>query len=119
MATENKRREQQGKDVIGEWVWCSLQKKHINIDACFYCPFLESIDLDHRKRTLTCHSNGLIAEEDREAYAFIRILNVAELYGNVNQVCREMGITRYQFYKYKRIYERQGLAGLKAIQKLF
>ena len=105
--------EHQSKEVLGEWVWCSVQRKHINIDACFYCPHLESIDLDHARKSLTCHSQDVVSFEEREAYAFIRILNLVELYGNVNQVCREMGISRYRFYKFKRIYDQQGVQGLR------
>ncbi len=42
----------------------------------------------------------------------MRILQLAEKTGNVSQVCRENGISRSQFYEYKRRFDSQGIDGL-------
>ncbi len=40
------------------------------------------------------------------------LLELAEELGNVTEACRKYGISRTQFYKYKRRYEEEGLEGL-------
>jgi transposase-like protein len=41
------------------------------------------------------------------------MLEFADTLGNVSEACRKMGISRTQFYEYKRRYQEQGLEGLK------
>ena len=41
------------------------------------------------------------------------VLKLAEALGNVSEACRRYGITRTQFYKFKRRYQAQGMAGLE------
>jgi hypothetical protein len=55
---------------------------------------------------------GMDANE-KIAYFRLSVLELAERLGNVSQACRERGMTRTQFYKYKRRYEQYGLEGLK------
>src|SRR5579863_655847 len=43
----------------------------------------------------------------------LSVLQLAELLGNVSVACRQRGMTRTQFYDYKRRFELQGLEGLK------
>jgi len=40
-------------------------------------------------------------------------LELAEVLGNVSEVCRRRGISRSQFYEYKRRFQTHGLEGLK------
>jgi hypothetical protein len=37
--------------------------------------------------------------------------------GNVSAACRQRGMTRIQFYDYKRRFELQGLEGLKDLRR--
>lgn len=46
-------------------------------------------------------------------YKHLDILKQVEKTGNISKVCKEYGISRSQFYEYKRRYEKQGLEGLK------
>lgn len=43
----------------------------------------------------------------------LSVLELAKKLGNVSQACRERGMTRTQFYQYKKRYEQFGLEGLK------
>ena len=43
----------------------------------------------------------------------LKVLQLAESLGNVSKACKQMGMKRTQFYKYKRRYEKYGLEGLK------
>ena len=43
----------------------------------------------------------------------LSVLQLAEALGNVSAACRQRGMTRTQFYDYKRRFELQGLEGLK------
>lgn len=43
----------------------------------------------------------------------MRMLQFAETLGNVSEACRKMGISRSQFYEYKKRFEKNGLEGLR------
>lgn len=43
----------------------------------------------------------------------LSVLELAETLGNVSEACRRCGMTRTQFYEYKRRFQTQGLGGLK------
>jgi transposase InsO family protein len=51
--------------------------------------------------------------EKKLAHRRLQMLEFAETLGNVSEACRKMGISRTQFYEYKRRYQEQGLEGLK------
>lgn len=41
------------------------------------------------------------------------VLELADALGNVSEACRQRGVSRTQFYEYKRRFQTHGLAGLK------
>src|SRR5512139_632068 len=43
----------------------------------------------------------------------LTVLELAETLGNASEACRQRGVSRTQFYEYKRRFQTQGLAGLK------
>jgi len=43
----------------------------------------------------------------------LSVLELAEILGNVPEACRRRGMTRTQFYEYKRRFQTHGLEGLK------
>ena len=43
----------------------------------------------------------------------LSVLELAEILGNVSEACRHRGMTRTQFYEYKRRFQTHGLEGLK------
>ena len=51
--------------------------------------------------------------EKKLAHRRLQLLEFAETLGNVTEACRKMGISRSQFYAYKKRYQEQGLEGLK------
>lgn len=51
--------------------------------------------------------------EQKLAHRRLQMLEFAETLGNVSEACRKMGISRSQFYEYKRRYQEQGIEGLK------
>ena len=51
--------------------------------------------------------------EERVARQRLSVLQLAEVLDNVSAACRQRGMTRTQFYDYKRRFELQGLEGLK------
>src|SRR5579884_2962632 len=51
--------------------------------------------------------------EEKIARQRLSVLQLAEALQNVSAACRQRGMTRTQFYEYKRRFELQGLEGLK------
>ncbi len=51
--------------------------------------------------------------EDKVARHRMSVLELAEALGNASEACRRRGMTRTQFYEYKRRFQTHGLAGLK------
>lgn len=51
--------------------------------------------------------------EDKLAYQRLSILQLAEALGNVSEACRQRGMTRTQFYEFKKRFQEQGVEGLK------
>lgn len=43
------------------------------------------------------------------------VLELAEALGNVSEACRRRGMTRTQYYDYKRRFQTHGLEGLSGI----
>jgi len=57
-------------------------------------------------------STALQSDEDIKKDR-IRLLRLAEQLGNVSMVCRREGVSRTQFYEYRRRFQMNGLEGLK------
>jgi len=51
--------------------------------------------------------------EDKLARQRLSVLELAEQLGNVREACRQRGVSRTQFYEYKRRFQTHGLEGLK------
>jgi transposase InsO family protein len=51
--------------------------------------------------------------EEKLARHRLSVLDLAEALGNVSEACRQRGVSRTQFYEYKRRFQTHGLAGLK------
>lgn len=51
--------------------------------------------------------------EEKLAHQRLSVLQLAEMLGNVTEACRQCGISRTQFYEYKRRFQTHGLEGLK------
>jgi hypothetical protein len=51
--------------------------------------------------------------ETKIAKQRLTVLELAEQLGNVSEACRRRGMTRTQFYEYKRRFQIQGFEGLK------
>ncbi len=51
--------------------------------------------------------------DEKVARQRLSVLELAEALGNVSEACRRRGMTRTQFYEYKRRFQTHGLAGLK------
>lgn len=51
--------------------------------------------------------------EDKIVLQRLSVLELAEALQNVSEACRRSGVSRTQFYEYKRRYEEEGLEGLK------
>jgi len=43
----------------------------------------------------------------------LSVLQLAEALGNVSQACRQRGVSRTQFYEYKRRFQTHGIEGLR------
>jgi len=57
--------------------------------------------------------------EVKLAYQRLSILELAEAMGNVSEACRQRGMTRTQFYEYKKRFHERGLEGLKDLPPAF
>jgi transposase InsO family protein len=51
--------------------------------------------------------------DEKIAHHRLSVLELAESLGNVSEACRQRGMTRTQFYEYKRRFQTHGLEGLK------
>lgn len=51
--------------------------------------------------------------EDKIALHKLSVLELAQSLGNVSQACKQRGVSRTQFYEYKRRFQTHGLEGLK------
>ena len=51
--------------------------------------------------------------EQKLAHQRLSVLELAEALGNVSEACRRRGISRTQFYEYKRRFQTHGIEGLK------
>ena len=51
--------------------------------------------------------------QEKIAHQRLSVLQLAEALNNVSRACRQRGMTRTQFYDYKRRFELQGMEGLK------
>jgi transposase len=54
-----------------------------------------------------------VKAEEKLARGRLSVLELAEALGNVSEACRRRGISRTQFYEYKRRFQRHGIEGLK------
>ena len=53
--------------------------------------------------------------EEKQARQRLEILDLGQALGNVSEACRRRGVSRTQFYEYKRRFQAYGLEGLKNI----
>ena len=51
--------------------------------------------------------------EQKLARGRLSVLELAEALGNVSEACRRRGVSRTQFYEYKRRFQTHGIEGLK------
>ena len=51
--------------------------------------------------------------EEKLAHQRLSVLELAQALGNVSEACRQRGMSRTQFYEYKRRFQTHGLEGLK------
>src|SRR5215216_7722181 len=51
--------------------------------------------------------------EEKLAHQRLSVLELSEALGNVSEACRRRGISRTQFYEYKRRFQTHGIDGLK------
>ena len=51
--------------------------------------------------------------EEKLARGRLSVLELAEALGNVSEACRRRGVSRTQFYEYKRRFQTHGIEGLK------
>jgi len=51
--------------------------------------------------------------EEKIARQRLSVLELAQALGNVSEACRQWGMSRTQFYEYKRRFQTHGLEGLK------
>ena len=51
--------------------------------------------------------------ETKIVHQRMSVLELAEALGNASEACRQRGVSRTQFYEYKRRFQTHGLEGLK------
>ena len=51
--------------------------------------------------------------ETKIVHQRMSVLELAETLGNASEACRQRGVSRTQFYEYKRRFQTHGLEGLK------
>jgi len=51
--------------------------------------------------------------EEKLARQRLSVLELAETLGNVSEACRQRGMSRSQFYEYKKRFQEEGMVGLK------
>ena len=51
--------------------------------------------------------------EEKLARGRLSVLELAEALGNVSEACRRRGLSRTQFYEYKKRFQTHGIEGLK------
>src|SRR5215218_6964728 len=54
--------------------------------------------------------------EHKLARQGLSVLELAEALGNVSEACRRRGISRTQFYEYKRRFQTHGIEGLRDLR---
>lgn len=54
-----------------------------------------------------------VSAEEKIVRQRLSVLELAEVLGNASEACRQRGVSRSQFYEYKRRFQTQGLAGLR------
>ncbi|RMG85937.1 MAG: helix-turn-helix domain-containing protein, partial [Chloroflexi bacterium] len=59
------------------------------------------------------HEMGNMNAQEKLARQRLSALQLAQALGNVSEACRRRGISRSQFYEYKRRFQTYGLEGLK------
>lgn len=97
--------------VVRGHVACPTRGR-IDVEVCFYCPLLETIDLDSPAKNIRCRPFEPESDAERLAYERLGILQLADTLGNVSEACRERGISRRVFYLYKHAFEEHGIEGL-------
>ena len=55
--------------------------------------------------------------EKKVARHRLSVLELAKALGNVSEACRRRGISRTQFYEYKRRFQTHGLEGLATCRR--
>ncbi|MCL6442520.1 MAG: helix-turn-helix domain-containing protein [Alicyclobacillus sp.] len=98
--------------VVKGHVWCPVRGR-VDVELCFYCEFMEWIDLDSRAPKIGCKPDVKMSDDEKVAYERLGVLQLAEALGNVSQACRERGISKRRFYEYKHRFEAFGVEGLK------
>ena len=54
--------------------------------------------------------------EEKLAHQRLSVLELSEALGNVSEACRRRGISRTQFYEYKRRFQTHGIEGLRDLR---